>query len=198
MIRDVIEHVWNGAPPKNPRVATEVKMEHFGNVDFVIADVDPQGNITEFISVELQAVDCTGSVEPAYTALMSNQMLRTKSTYGINWANVRKRYVSQLITKGFYHHHWRTRMVSIIQEELYESFRASINFDELPVKDNPSANIVFMVYGFEPNPESDLPGAQRLALKRVTGTSHNSLMMSALYHTPPDKQAFCAKIISRL
>ena len=195
---DVVKNCWVGTPPQNPQIAYEVKMATFGNVDFVIADVDEQhGKIREFISVELQAVDCTGSVEPAYTAVVTNiAAMAHPPAYGINWANVRKRYIAQLITKGFYHHHWGTRMVSILQTQLYDSLQASIRFDELPPHGN--ANIVFMVYDFQPAPEKELPGAQKMVLEKVVGTSHNSLMMAAMYHTPPTKEAFCKRILSRL
>ena len=42
-LTEVIEHCWPGEKPKNPRVAPEVKMAGFGNVDFVIADVQDDG-----------------------------------------------------------------------------------------------------------------------------------------------------------
>ena len=71
LAKDILEHCWIGAKPANPRLAFEVKMATFGNVDFVIADIDEATNsVREFISVELQAVDLTGSVEPSYTAVV--------------------------------------------------------------------------------------------------------------------------------
>jgi len=45
-------------------------MARVGTVDFVVADVDTEaGNIRNFVSAELQAIDITGSVEPAYAAI---------------------------------------------------------------------------------------------------------------------------------
>jgi hypothetical protein len=79
-------------------------MENFGNVDFVIADVDHERkNVKQFISVELQTVDITGSVESAYQAIINSRLTMEKDfSYGINWENVRKRYITQLINKGFF------------------------------------------------------------------------------------------------
>jgi hypothetical protein len=198
-LNDVIKHCWRGTPPTNPRFAYEVKMSQFGNVDCVIADVDKQTQtIREFISVELQAVDLTGTVEPAYTAVVSNiAAMAEVPSYGVNWANVRKRYIAQLITKGFYHHHWGTRMVSVIQTQLYNQLKTDIHFDELPPEAG-TANIIFMMYDFKPAPEKELPGAQKMVLDKVVGTSHHSLMMASLYHTPPPKDEFCKKIWARL
>ena len=39
-LKDVVSHCWpGGVQPANPQIAPEVKMKGFGNVDFVIADV---------------------------------------------------------------------------------------------------------------------------------------------------------------
>ncbi len=76
-------------------------MKGFGNVDFVIADLADDQSVRQFVSVEMQAVDITGSVEPAFRAITNNVDETERFSYGINWANVRKRYVTQLVTKGF-------------------------------------------------------------------------------------------------
>ena len=55
-LTEVVKHCWPGEQPKNPRVAPEVKMKGFGNVDFVIADVGPDGEIEQFLqSTSLEA-----------------------------------------------------------------------------------------------------------------------------------------------
>ena len=69
LMADVIDKCWPGNPPSNPMIASEVRMAGFGNVDFVIADIGQGEEVTEFLSVEVQAIDITGSVMPAYEAL---------------------------------------------------------------------------------------------------------------------------------
>ena len=193
---DVIEHCWpTNEKPKNPVVVSEIKMSGFGNVDFVIADVSKDGEtVNEFVSVEMQAVDITGSVEPAYQGILNSEST-VKVSYGINWANVRKRYISQLVTKGFYHHHWNSKIVAVLQTRLYDSMRKHIKFDELPPETGGNT-IVFMLYEFQPSEEVD--GAYVLKLDRVVGTSHNSLMMGAMYQQIPPKADFCNRIIRNL
>ena len=192
-LEDVVSHCWKGTPPENPHFVHEVKMADFGMVDFVVADIDPtNGNVIDFVSAELQAVDLTGSVNPAYEAILNNTTLDRKPNYGVNWANVRKRYVAQLITKGFFHHHWGTRIISVIQTPLYEAIRSDTNFDEMPPDTN--CNIVFMLYDYA---ETD-QGRHKLIFDKAIGTRHNSLMMGALYRTPPPKDQFCAKILERI
>lgn len=197
LLQDVLDHCWpGGKPPENPRVAYEITMKGFGRVDFVVADVSTAGEILSFVSVELQAVDLNGTVYPAYEAITNNELLSERPSYGVNWANVRKRYVNQLITKGFFHHHWQSRIVSVIQLPLYEHFRDSIQFDELEPTST-SANVVFMIYDFA-SVEEDGMARKLMKFVKVVGTSHNSLMMSALYRTPPARDVFCEKILQRL
>ena len=94
LLNDILDNCWPNAKPKNPRVAYEIKMENFGNVDMVVADIsEADGSITDFVSVELQAVDTTGSYEPAYQGVLNSRDEVTLKSYGINWKNVRKRLV---------------------------------------------------------------------------------------------------------
>lgn len=120
-LADVIDHCWPGAAPSHPRIAPEVKMDGFGNVDFVIADIGNDGQIGQFLSVELQAIDITGSVFSAYQALQTGADLGRRPTYGLNWDNVYKRYITQLVRKGYFHHHWKTKIVAVIQEQVYRN-----------------------------------------------------------------------------
>lgn len=192
-LHDVVEHCWIGSPPNTLRIAHEVKMAGFGQVDFVLADIDTNMNVSNFISVELQAMDITGSCEPAFTAVLNSEMLLKRPAFNFNYANVRKRYLSQLIAKGFYHHHWGSRIVAVLQDHVYAKMREFAAFDELPVT-SPTANIVFLLYKYA----GDAATGYNLVMDRAIGTSHNSLMMGALYRTPPDKSVFHGRIIKRI
>lgn len=196
LVQDIIEHCWIGEPPKNPKLAHEVQMAKFGNVDCVLADIDETTNsVKNFISVELQAVDISGSVEEAYSAVLNSRSLPVRPKFGINWANVRKRFISQLVSKGFFHHHWGTKMVAVVQTSLYNKFREYIAFDELPPKSD--CNIVFMLYSYRPKNGGE-PGELELVLDKAIGTSHNSLMTGSLYRKTPPREEFCLKIMQSL
>lgn len=191
-LRDVVEHAWFGNNSENLTIVSEIKMEGFGNVDFVIADLN--GDTRQFLSVELQAIDITGSVRPAYDAIVENRLLDKRPTYGFNWKNVVKRYINQLIAKGYYHHHWGTRIVAAIQDEVFEYFRRDADFPTTTdLSDVKNVNIVFMVYGFEPTNDGK-NREQKLVLKQVVGTHHSNLQNAILYKTPPDKNAFWDRI----
>lgn len=192
IFHNVIDNCWVGAPPKNPFFVHEVKMGAVGNVDMVIADLSDDGEeVNDFISVELQAIDITGSYEPAYSAIVLNQPLDRRPTYNFNYRNVQKRFVTQLVDKGFFHHHWQTKIVAAVQDIIYDKLKQKINFDEVAIKDS---NVVFLQYKME-SVIKDGETVYELKLKGISGTTHHSLMMSSLYQQTPPKEDFCKRII---
>ena len=190
---DVVRECWTGETPKAPRIVHEVRMGKFGQVDLVIAELDAaETRIKQFLPVELQALDITGSYMSAYEALISSQHLAKQATYGFNWANVRKRFLSQLIAKGFHCHHWQTRIVAVVQEDLFAEFTAHAKLPEVALVDS---NIVFMLYQYQ---RADAVSPWSLSLRRVVPTTHHSVMTSILYEQPPLRSAFERKILAKL
>lgn len=190
LVRDIVEHCWVGAPPANPHVVHEVGMQKFGKVDLVIADIGHDGSVGSFVPVELQAVDITGSVLPEYIAHTTGAEMTVDHTYNFNWANVRKRFISQLIAKGYYCHHWGTRMVAVVQQNLFEQFQAHARMSTVPMTES---NIAFMLYQFRKSSDR-----WDLELREIVPTTHMSLMNAILYEKPPSRAAFERKILSRL
>ena len=58
--------------------------------------------------------------------------------------------------------------------------------------DDPTVNIIFMAYKFEPDPAR--PGQFDPVLAQVEGTSHANLQQAILYKEPPSRDAFCSQI----
>lgn len=193
-LQEVVQHAWPGQKPVNPKIAREVQMKDFGNVDFVIADTADGKNIGQFLSVELQAIDITGSVRDAYDAILAGQMLDTKKSYGFNWKNVYKRYINQLISKGYYHHHWGTKIVAVIQDEVYNYVCNDADFMRTADISSQNVNIIFMSYRFEDNGA----GGYKPVLDKVEGTHHSNLQNAVLYKAAPSRAEFCKKIAAAL
>lgn len=68
-------------------------------VDWVLAKIDSNGALEEFVAVEVQTIDTTGSYRSSYEALKAGRSV-LKSTVGLNWENVSKRILPQLVYKG--------------------------------------------------------------------------------------------------
>jgi hypothetical protein len=69
-------------------------------VDWVLALLKPNGTLSQFVAMELQTMDTTGSYESAVRALLAGDRDPDPSKAGINWENVNKRILPQLIYKG--------------------------------------------------------------------------------------------------
>lgn len=188
LVDDVLNHCWPEEVSRDVAIAPEVQLAGFGNVDFVVAHI-ADGQVEHFVSVEAQTVDITGSYRPAYVALVEGRFLERPPTFGLNWDNVYKRYMTQVIRKGFHHHHWRTKIVALMQDELYSQLTKYPFLTSTNIAD-PAVNVVFLLYKYN----SDWA----LTIADVIGTSHANLSQAALYADAPDRNAFEARILARL
>ncbi len=68
-------------------------------VDWVLAKLDKTGELEEFIAVEVQSIDTTGNYRNGFAALKRRREV-VKTSAGLNWENVSKRILPQLIYKG--------------------------------------------------------------------------------------------------
>lgn len=69
-------------------------------VDWVLALLRSDGELEEFVAVEVQTIDTTGNYRNGRQALLSPGRLNPKTSVGLNWENVSKRILPQLIYKG--------------------------------------------------------------------------------------------------
>ncbi|MFD1956555.1 NotI family restriction endonuclease [Paenibacillus thailandensis] len=197
IVGDILEHVWVGPYERNKiNAVREIKMGKIGNVDMVVCDTSNLPALDNFVSVELQAIDITGTVSDVYTSHLSQTDLIRSPKYNFNTANVHKRYLTQLIKKGYFHSTWRKKIVAVIQDVLFESIRERVRFAATNPKDE-NTSIVFMSYTLDPT-ETDEEGYYRLKLKEVVGTEHSVLMNAVVYETPPSKDLFVAAIKRQL
>jgi hypothetical protein len=70
-------------------------------VDWILAHINPKGDLQEFVAIEVQTMDTTGSYVPQVQALFrGDDTFRPKKSSNINWENVNKRILPQIIYKG--------------------------------------------------------------------------------------------------
>jgi len=69
-------------------------------VDWILALLSPDGSLKEFVAVEVQAIDTTGNYRAEREAHMRGAPFEGQSEAGVNWENVSKRILPQLIYKG--------------------------------------------------------------------------------------------------
>lgn len=68
-------------------------------VDWVLARLDGKGELAEITAIEVQTIDTTGSYANAQQHLAKNREI-VSDTAGLNWENVSKRIIPQIIYKG--------------------------------------------------------------------------------------------------
>jgi hypothetical protein len=70
-------------------------------VDWILAHVDAAGELLGFVAVEVQSIDTTGNYQAERLAYLElDASFSGKSTAGLNWENVNKRILPQIIYKG--------------------------------------------------------------------------------------------------
>ncbi len=69
-------------------------------VDWILALLDQAGHLQEFVAVEVQTIDTTGNYRAEREAYMGGRDFPGFSKAGVNWENVSKRILPQLIYKG--------------------------------------------------------------------------------------------------
>lgn len=90
----VFGHGWGGELPLPKR---QGRGSYY--VDWILARLDGSGELVEFTAIEVQTIDTTGTYQNARRALLEKQEIE-KDTVGLNWENVSKRIIPQIIYKG--------------------------------------------------------------------------------------------------
>lgn len=69
-------------------------------VDWILAKLNNDGSLAEFTAVEVQSIDTTGNYTEERLAHLAGNAFSGRTTAGLNWENVNKRILPQLIYKG--------------------------------------------------------------------------------------------------
>lgn len=69
-------------------------------VDWILARIGTASQLEEFVAVEIQAIDTTGNYRGEREAYLREELFDDYSKAGLNWENVSKRILPQIIYKG--------------------------------------------------------------------------------------------------
>jgi hypothetical protein len=144
----------------------EVNLGRKMSMDWVLARIT-RGRLIEYTGVEVQSIDITGNYRDTWHAY-KNISPRTKSIptskHGLNWANVHKRLIPQLIRKGLMYSRStlvRHGLFFVVPEIVYKKFEEVLGYD-LPVVTR-SGKDVLTIHTYELTPYQR-PGVQREAI----------------------------------
>jgi len=112
----------------------EVNIGGHLSMDWVLAKIS-DGDLVEYVGVEVQSIDITGNYRDSWYAYKNLELVTTNipsSEHGMNWANVHKRLIPQLIRKGLIYS--RSSLVNhglyfILPDIVYKKFEDIIGQD---------------------------------------------------------------------
>lgn len=132
---DCIHLLTNHEPGNELHLVPEVKIPG-GNVDFFLVSAR-KGVVKDFVGIELQALDTTGSLWGERQKLLVKFGLLPAKTrikeqnFGINWKMTAKTTLVQLHHKVATFEHLNKKFVLILQNDLLSYMTKEFNFDHL-------------------------------------------------------------------
>lgn len=107
-----------------------------GSVDYFLVSAR-NGRIADFVGIELQAVDTTGTTWTARQQFLQSAGVRvargqeTPKAYGINWKMTAKTTLVQLHHKAETFQHINKHLVLVLQDCLYDYMRGAFRFSHI-------------------------------------------------------------------
>lgn len=121
-------------------------------VDWVLAKLNREGELEEFIAAEVQTIDTTGTYRHAREALIEERRI-ISDTVGLNWENVSKRILPQLIYKGQVLQRedlCKSGLYFICPTPVFDNVIERLGgLDKLPSFANQPASIHFIAYDYQ-------------------------------------------------
>jgi hypothetical protein len=145
---DYIKAVTKSATPLNCVVALgqnsgkEVKLSKM-SMDWVLAHINNDA-LQSYVGIEVQSIDITGNYRDAWYAARDGKSEIPPSEHGLNWANVHKRLIPQIIRKSLVYSKSNLAaegLYFIVPEPVYQRFEEIIGND-IPLVTKSGKNII--------------------------------------------------------
>lgn len=123
----------------------EITLNRTCSMDWVLVKIENH-QLVEYTGIEVQSIDITGNYRDNWYAYknISENITIPKSEHGLNWANVYKRLIPQIIRKSLIYS--RSSFVHcglhfIVPEIVYQKFEEVIGVD-IPLVDKKAPNVI--------------------------------------------------------
>ena len=125
-------------PGNEYRIIPEVQLPG-GNVDYCVVSVNQRsGKVIDFVGVEIQTLDTTGTVWPERQRFLRSQGIEVKDSdakstkpFGMNWKMTAKTILVQMHHKIQTFEHCGKHLVLAVQQPLMEYMQAEFEFSHL-------------------------------------------------------------------
>jgi hypothetical protein len=144
-----------------------------GSVDHFLVS-SRHGTITDFVGIEIQTLDTTGTVWPERQRLVrslgvdpGDDAEKSSKTFGMNWKMSAKTILVQMHHKIATFEHIQKRLVLVLQDRLQEYMAQEFKFDHLRTPPSLDDSMHIHAYKMELQPDQTL----RMALASAASTS---------------------------
>lgn len=144
----------------------EVKLSKM-SMDWILARISG-GSLIEYVGIEVQSIDITGNYRDAWYAARDQKPVIPASGHGLNWANVHKRLMPQIIRKSLVYS--KSMLVKkglyfIIPDAVYQRFEEIIGVD-IPTVSQSSKDVI-TVFTYDLDNPVPLGQIRKLVQKRI-------------------------------
>ncbi|KAA3612008.1 MAG: hypothetical protein D8M58_19875 [Calditrichaeota bacterium] len=169
-----------------------------GNIDYVLVSYDENGNLTDFGSLEVQAVYISGNITNPFNYYMEDRTNRTVFDWSKNkffprpdfLSSSRKRLVPQLVYKGGIFKSWNKKQCVVLQKGFFETL------PKLPIVKNPeNADFAWFIYDLKSNKNSD---KLKLVLDDIVYTEFHPALNKILTPNAGKIESFVQELQSKL
>jgi hypothetical protein len=128
-----------------------------GNIDYFLASVN-RGKVEDFVGIELQTLDTTGSIWPERQRFLRRHGLPAREVrghderkgFGMNWKMTAKTILMQLHHKATTFESLHRHLVLVIQDRLLDDMKAKFDFSPFRVARN-GDSVHLHSYNLEPD-----------------------------------------------
>jgi len=136
IFHDCVHLLKQHEPGNELRIVAELSVPG-GSIDYCLVSVR-DGKPKDFVGIELQTLDSTGTVWPERQRFLKHHGVRVRNkdtdsnkSFGMNWKMTAKTILIQLNHKVMTFEHLGRRLVLVMQERLLEYMRKEFQFDHI-------------------------------------------------------------------
>jgi len=172
-----------------------------GSIDYVLLSLRDR-EVVDFVGIELQTLDTTGTVWPARQRFLRSQSIavddsdvQSQNGFGMNWKMTAKTILVQMHHKIETFEGLSKHLVLVVQDSLYDYFEREFDFDAVG---SPSVGNSMHFHAYAIDQHSDC--SYRIRLKRRTSTDAAGVARCVGQAVDPsvDMQAFKAQLSKRI
>lgn len=171
-------HLLKGHEPGNElHIVPEVSIPG-GNVDYFLVSTDSNRKIKDFVGIELQTMDTTGTVWPERQRFLQEQKIEvlekdilSSKSFGINWKMTAKTILIQIHHKIDTFEHLNKHLVLVIQDCLLNYIKKEFTFSQISDTPKLGDSMHFHSYKIAQNEEKEY----RLKLDKRYSTDRDGI-----------------------